>query len=57
MGFSVIVMFGDARGLGRSEVVDLLLRNGARSDAVNKIGKTAAQLGGFVGRYDVQNVA
>ena len=32
-------------------MVDLLLRSGAKIDVVNKIGKTAAQLGGFVGLF------
>ena len=36
---------------GHSRVVDLLLRSRAKIDVVNKIGKTAAQLGGFVGLF------
>ncbi len=36
---------------GHPIIVDLLLRNGAKIDSVNKIGRTAAQLGGFVGQW------
>lgn len=34
---------------GHEDVVQLLLDHGARPDVVNKINRTAAQMGGFVG--------
>ena len=35
---------------GHPGMVELFLRAGARTSAVNNVGKTAAQLGAFVGQ-------
>ncbi|XP_064388098.1 ankyrin repeat and MYND domain-containing protein 2-like [Halichondria panicea] len=41
---------------GQSEVVDQLLEAGATTTTLNKIGKTASQLGAFVGQHDCVQV-
>lgn len=37
---------------GSTEVVQMLLEAGAKADVVNKVNRTAAQLGAFVGRHN-----
>ena len=36
---------------GHPRVVQLLLENGARTSMQNRVNKTAAQMGAFVGRF------
>ena len=50
--FSIIIMYYNYIKYvftGHPKIVDLLLRSGAKVDIVNSVGRTAAQLGGFVG--------
>ena len=44
------LMFGTLSG--NTDVVQLLLDAGAQTDIVNKVNRTAAQLGAFVGRHN-----
>lgn len=41
---------------GRTDTVKLLLDSGANTELLNKIGKTAVQLGAFVGQHDCVQV-
>jgi hypothetical protein len=38
---------------GKLDVVNLLLDHGANSEMINSIGKTASQIGAFVGNHEV----
>ena len=41
-----------AYNLGKSEVCKLLVENGAKTEEINSVKRTASQMGAFVGNFD-----